>query len=307
MIQVGVLVLATIAVLRFVGKIDFRAVGHDVADANWAWVALALLVAQLPRVTQAIGARGSIAADVRFGPLYMLQLATSYLNLAVPAGLARMSVILRFFQLQGLPAAGALTASALDSLAGNVMQVAVVIVLVIFSSAHVLPELAAPTGNQRTLLWIVVGLVLAGVLATVVVGRLRRPLVARVREWWPHVKESLGVLRNPRRLPLLLGGNLGTEIVFASALGVMARAFGAHVPLSELILINSGTSFVSSFVPVPGGIGVVELSLEVGLTSAGMTASAAATTILLYRMSVFYLPPLWGFAALRWLERKRYL
>jgi uncharacterized membrane protein YbhN (UPF0104 family) len=41
-------------------------------------------------------------------------------------------------------------------------------------------------------------------------------------------------------------------------------------------VINSGTSLHSSFIPVPGGIGVVEFALEVGLTSAGMSVSAAA-------------------------------
>lgn len=58
---------------------------------------------------------------------------------------------------------------------------------------------------------------------------------------------------------------------------------------------------------MPGGIGVVEFSLEVGPTSAGMTASAAAATILLYRLATFYLPPLWGFVSFRWLQRNGYL
>jgi uncharacterized membrane protein YbhN (UPF0104 family) len=58
---------------------------------------------------------------------------------------------------------------------------------------------------------------------------------------------------------------------------------------------------------VPGGIGVVEVSLQVGLISAGMTPSAPTATILLYRLATFYLPPLWGFVAFRWLERNDYL
>jgi hypothetical protein len=56
-IQVGLLVLATIAVLRFVGNIEFDDVRDDLADADWAWVLLAFVVAQLPRLTQALSAK----------------------------------------------------------------------------------------------------------------------------------------------------------------------------------------------------------------------------------------------------------
>jgi uncharacterized membrane protein YbhN (UPF0104 family) len=306
-IQLGLLVLGTFAILRFVGNIDFDEVRDDLADAQWSWIAVAFVAAQLPRLTQALSALGSIAADVRYGLLYVLQLATSYLNLAIPGGLARVAAFVRFFQRQGLPGAAGVTAGAIDSFVGNVLQVALVATLALFTSTDVLPELSAPSGDSRTLLWIVLGLAVATVLVTGLVGRIRRALVDRVRVWWPQVTAALGALRRSNRLALLIGGNLGTELLFANALGLMARGFGYHVALSELVLVNSGTSLLSSFIPVPGGIGVVELSLEVGLISAGMTPSAATATILLYRLSTFYLPPLWGLVALRWLERRGYL
>jgi uncharacterized protein (TIRG00374 family) len=68
-----------------------------------------------------------------------------------------------------------------------------------------------------------------------------------------------------------------------------------------------GTSLFSSLIPVPGGIGVVEGGLVVGLSSDGMTQSAAFATVLLYRICTFYLPPIWGWFALRWLRRNQYL
>jgi glycosyltransferase 2 family protein len=306
-IQIGLLVLATIAVLRFVGNIDFDEVRDDLAHANWAWVLLAFVVAQLPRLTQALSAKGSVVAEIRYVPLYVLQLATSYLNLALPSGIARMAVFIRFFQRQGLPGASAVTAGAIDSFAGNVLQAVLVAVLALLTSADLLPELSAPSGDSRAFLWIVIGLALAAVLVTGLVGRIRRGLVDRVRVWWPQVQTSLGALRRSNRLVLLIGGNLATELLFATALGLMARAFGYHVAFSELILINSGASLLSSFIPVPGGIGVVELSLEVGLISAGMAPAAATATILLYRLATFFLPPLWGSVAFRWLEREGYL
>jgi glycosyltransferase 2 family protein len=44
-----------------------------------------------------------------------------------------------------------------------------------------------------------------------------------------------------------------------------------------------------------------------GLTAAGMSEEAALSAVLLYRAATFYVPPLWGFFALRWLQRRAYL
>jgi len=38
-----------------------------------------------------------------------------------------------------------------------------------------------------------------------------------------------------------------------------------------------------------------------------MTEEAALAAVLRYRIATYYLPPLWGFVALQWLQRARYL
>jgi uncharacterized protein (TIRG00374 family) len=96
-------------------------------------------------------------------------------------------------------------------------------------------------------------------------------------------------------------------LLFAVALGLFVRSFGYHVPLVDLLVINLSVGLLGSFVPVPGNIGVAELAVTVGLTSAGMPAETALATALVYRISTFYLPPIWGFGAVQWLQRHRYL
>jgi uncharacterized membrane protein YbhN (UPF0104 family) len=294
-------------VLKVAGNVDYDQLKSDLADATWGWLVFGFVFAQVPRLTQAVAALGSIAAKLRFGPVYVLQLATSYLNLAVPSSVARMAVDIRFFQRQGLPAAAAVTAGVIESFAGNVLQAVLVLVLVLFTSADLSLGLSAPGSSSLTLLWIIIGIAAVVVLVVVLVPRLRRGIVDRLRVWLPQVKSALGALRASNKLLLLIGGNLATEILFATALGLMCRGLGYHIPLNQLIVINSGISLFSSFIPVPGGIGVVEFGLEVGLTSAGMTSSAAAAAIIMYRLATFYLPPVWGFFAFRWLQRHSYL
>ena len=113
--------------------------------------------------------------------------------------------------------------------------------------------------------------------------------------------------RNTVELDRGIGGNLLSEVLFATALGIFARSLGYDIALSELLVINISVSLLASFIPVPGGIGVVEFGLTAGLVAAGMTEEAAFAAVILYRLSTFYLPPAWGFFAMRWLQRNRYL
>jgi len=72
-------------------------------------------------------------------------------------------------------------------------------------------------------------------------------------------------------------------------------------------VINMSVALLGIVVPIPGNIGVAEFGLTIGLVSAGMSEEAALAAVLLYRISTYYLPPLWGFGAMLWLQRNRYL
>ena len=45
----------------------------------------------------------------------------------------------------------------------------------------------------------------------------------------------------------------------------------------------------------------------IGLTGAGMVEEAAFAAVITYRVSTFYLPPIWGWFATSWLRRHSYL
>ncbi len=61
-------------------------------------------------------------APLPFGPVYTMQLAMGYMNVALPSNLARMAVNIRFFQRQGLSAPVAVASGAIDSFVGTVVQ-----------------------------------------------------------------------------------------------------------------------------------------------------------------------------------------
>jgi glycosyltransferase 2 family protein len=306
-LQIGLLLLAALALLSFATGIDWHAFATGLGDAVWGWIVVGAIVAQTPRLTQSASTLGSVGADLRFGPVYAMQLATGYMNLALPSVAARLTINIRFFQRQGVPPAAAVTAGGIDSFASMVIQAILLVLLLLFSEANLDLDLSAPSGGLLAIILILLGLLVAVVLAVALVGRLRRLVIGRLQKWWPQVRGALGTLRSSSKLALLVFGSLATEILFAVALGLFALGLGSRVGLTDLLVINISVSLLSSFIPVPGGIGVTELGLTVGLTSAGMEESAALAAVLLYRISTFYLPPVWGFFALRWLQRRSYL
>jgi uncharacterized membrane protein YbhN (UPF0104 family) len=305
-IQVALLVFATSVIVSAAADVDWSELQSSLQNAAWGWIALGFAVAQLPRFTQAVGTLGSVPIKLPYGPVYALQLATSYMNLALPSSLARMAVNIRFFQRQGMTPPTAIASGAIDTFASTIVQAVLIALLLLFSQSSMTLDLSAPSGGTSILVWIILGMALATFVA-VVVTPLRRAIVSRVQRWWPDVRNSLVSLRGSHKLVLLFGGNLGTELLFATALGLFCRGLGYDISLADLLLINISVSLLASFIPVPGGIGVVEFGLTTGLTSAGMSTEAAFAAVALYRLATFYLPPVWGFFALRWLERGRYL
>lgn len=306
-VQIALLALASYTILSAASGVDWGEVGESLADASWGWIAVAFVAAQLPRVTQGISTLGSVPAQLPFGPVYAMQLATGYMNVALPSNLARLAVNVRFFQRQGLSSPTAVAAGAIDSFASTVIQAVLLGLLLLFSESSVALDVPLPSGDPRRLLWILGGIVAIAVVVLVAVGRVRAAIAGRARQWWPDVKVTLASLRGSRKIAQLVLGSIATEVLFAIALGVFARAFGYDVTLAELLVINLSVSLLGSLVPVPGNIGVAEFGLTLGLTGAGMTPETALAAVLLYRIATFYLPPLWGFFALRWLQRSRYL
>jgi uncharacterized protein (TIRG00374 family) len=105
----------------------------------------------------------------------------------------------------------------------------------------------------------------------------------------------------------LFGGNLGTEVFFALTLGAACHAYGVHLLLIQLLVINMTASALSGLIPVPGGVGAAEAGLTAGLVAMGVDESTAFAIALTHRLCTNYLPPIWGYFALQWLQRKDYV
>lgn len=88
---------------------------------------------------------------------------------------------------------------------------------------------------------------------------------------------------------------------------VLTPVVDDRLPFMELVFINTSASFITSLVPVPGGVGAAEAALVAGLTAFGIPVEIATATVVTHRLFTSYLPPIWGSQAMKWLVREGYL
>jgi glycosyltransferase 2 family protein len=300
--------LALIILISAAGNFDWSQLPELLEDASWALIVGAFFLAQTPRLTQSMSTLGSSPVPLPLGPTYALQLATSYINLAVPSTAARVAVNVRYFQRHGVPAATAMAAGALDGFSGFLTQASLLLGLLLLTPMSLDLELSADVASTAwRVLSIAAVVAVVALVALVAVPRWRRAALGFVRRFGGEALDALRGLHSPRRLALLFGGNLATEVLFAASLGLFVEALGASVGLGQLLVINISVALLAGLLPVPGGIGVAEAGLTFGLVQAGVPEEIAFTAVLLQRISTFYLPPLWGWFALRWLQRNDHL
>ena len=303
-LTIAFLLLAAYFVFTAIASVGIDQVVAEIKTADKAWLWAGLFIVPLVPVAQSFGTLGASILPLRLGPVLALEYAIQFIALAVPSSAARVAVNVRFFQRQGAPAAQALTIGLIDSVSGFVVQVLLLIVIVF--SGLVTLDLSLdglnfdPTG---TLLVLVGILVVAAVVVAFTVPKIRRPIAARIAEARP----ALAVIRSPIKLAGLLGGNFVGQLLLALILAASVRAFGQSATLAQLLVTNVLVSLFSGVMPIPGGIGVSEAAISFCLTAIGIPSATAAAIAIVYRLLTFYLPPIWGGFAMRWLRKQAYL
>jgi uncharacterized membrane protein YbhN (UPF0104 family) len=303
-VRIGLITLAILAMTSLLSGIDFHAVMADLRHASPWWLLLGFILANLTRVTQATSTLGAAPKRLPFGPVYALQLTMSFITVAVPSYAARVAVSIRFYQKQAIATGAALAAGTIDVMTTFFIEVIGIFVLVVFTDASLDVQITFPTDSTKRLITIAVVIVVVALVVLAVVEKWRRFVVDWTKQLAHDAWSALLGLRTFRRWALLLGGNLGTELLFTLSLGVFAYALGTRVPFLDLLLIHLTVSLLAGLVPVPGGVGVAEALLTYGLIRSGMTDDAAFAAVIAYRASTFYLPPIWGYLAMRWLQHR---
>jgi uncharacterized membrane protein YbhN (UPF0104 family) len=285
-----------------------------IAEAEWAWVAVAFVFSQSTQVAQAFALNGAVREPLPFLPVVMLQFGTAFTGL-VGGTVANTAAYVRFFQGRGYEPSVAISSGITVSGAAFLVQATLLaicwpMVNQDFTFSGIGGSDSGSSDASGLLKLLVIGIVVVGVVAGLAffLPRLRRQVIGRLKPQVQAATANLrGVFSEPRKMVRLLGGNLISQLLFATVIGLCLEAYGESASLPALIVINTLASLFGGLAPVPGGMGVVEAGLIAGLTAYGIPATQAAAATFTARLLTTYLPPAWGYFALVWLRRRDYL
>jgi undecaprenyl-diphosphatase len=291
MMAIGTLIAAAV-LLGQVGSP--QEIWDTMRDATWGYVVLALVLSLATNIPYAIALMGCVPIRLPLWPTTETQVAMSFGNLAIPA-IGGIAIQIRFLQKRGLDLASAVAAGGLLSTVGNV---AVQILLFLF--ALMLAPTAVDIGpidydSVVELLLIAVVVVLVGIALIRGIPKLRNAVV-------PPVKSAAGTVweavRSPRRITLLVLGNVGVSLMYGWALLACIQAYGGSVNFWSLLAANIGISTIASLVPVPGGnTAVATIGMSGALVAMGVSEAVAVSAILTQQVVVSYLPAVPGWWA----------
>lgn len=301
--MVALTLFAAYTLISMLTDIGFDTIVEQMSGAIWAWVIIALLMAQLTNVGEYISLVGVVGSPIPFGPTMMFRYALSFISLAVPSDAGAIAMNVRYQQKLGVPPAAAIAQGPLLTIVSKGFDV-----ILLFISAKFIGEaINTDDVDLGPVVKLVAVVIVVAVLATIVVfavPKLRAKMLPHVKEGFGAVK---GSLTDPERLWKVAGGTLLQKILFALTLAASVAAFGAHLRFGEAIFVNTAVSLFVGLVPVPGGIGVAEAAITAGLIAVGIPEEAAIAAALTHRMVTAYIPPVFGWWASRWLTARDYL
>ncbi|MGW3420678.1 lysylphosphatidylglycerol synthase domain-containing protein [Streptomyces phaeochromogenes] len=273
-------------------------------EAEWGWVAAAVLFSMLSYFAAAMSLLGFVPERVPFMRTVAAQVAGSFVKIVAPAAVGGVALNTRFLQRAGVRPGLAVASVGASQLFGLGCHILMLLSFGYLTGTEKTPSLSP----SRT---VIAGLLTVAVLVLVVtsVPFLRKFVVTRVRSLFAGVvPRMLDVLQRPQKLLTGIGGMLLLTACFVMCLDASVRAFGTEgmpsLSIASVAVVFLAGNALGSAAPTPGGVGAVEATLTVGLIAVGLPSEVAAPAVLLYRLLTLWLPVLPGWLFFNHLTRK---
>ncbi len=277
-----------------------------ISQADWRWVAAAVLFSALSYVAAAMSLLGFVPERVGFWRTVVAQVAGSFVKIVAPAAVGGVALNTRFLQRAGVRPGLAVASVGASQLFGL--------------GAHILLLLAFGylTGTEKSQSFtpsrtVIAGLLTVAVLVLVVtaIPFMRKFVSTRLRSLFAGVvPRMLDVLQRPVKLLTGIGGMLLLTGAFVLCLDASIRAFGhdsQSISYASVAVVFLAGNALGSAAPTPGGVGAVEGALTFGLVAVGLPLEVATPAVLLYRLLTLWLPVLPGWLCFNWLTRREAL
>lgn len=311
----ALLVAVAVALLLVRQRTMLEAGSDSVARADLLWLAAAATGTVLLWTAGTVSQLGSIPARVPVLRLFAVQMAGTFVNHVLPAGVGGMAVNARFLTRHGVPRAAAVGAIAINMAAGAVTHTALLAAALLLAPSALTGAFAqggSLTGGLTAHLrggWppavAVAAVLVAVLLARRVAPTLRARLAATTGQGRAQLAVLGRVLRTPTRAAQLWSGSVAVPVLHCLILYAVLRSLGGTVPVLEVSVAYLVASSLSALLPSPGGFGALDVALVAALVAVGAPAAVALATVLAYRLLTVWMPLLPGACVLAVLLRRK--
>ena len=184
-----------------------RALGN----ADWWWVVAAIPAIFVAQAFSTLLLRGTIPAELPFGPTYITQFGGSFLNRVTPNNVGGMALNFRYLQKAGVDTGAATGSVGLQTVAGKAAELLLVAVFFTRTGHHTSVHFGV---HSRQWLLLVISAVLAAGALLGLTPRGRRFFHDKI---WGFLRSAgttiAEVAKSPRQIALIGVGSLGGPLV----------------------------------------------------------------------------------------------
>ena len=296
------LVLAAVAISIVLGKRDeLSGAGAYLDNLRWYWLVVAGAAELVSIMAYAAMERRLLAAGtvpIGMVPLTAIAFAGNAIQNSLPGGPV-FSGVFGFRQFRKRGADDVLSGWVLVA-TGALSQIAIIVLALVGLGA------AEGTGSGFDLVWVILALVVLAIVMVVawanrvgIMRRMAKPLRLVQRVLHRPQGDVQGLIDQAiRRMEAITPSRTDWAISLGYAIAnwgldicCLVCAFlavGAEVPWRALVLSYGAAQLAANLPITPGGLGVVEGSLTIGLVAYGGGESATVAAVLVYRLISFW-------------------
>jgi uncharacterized membrane protein YbhN (UPF0104 family)/tRNA A-37 threonylcarbamoyl transferase component Bud32 len=278
--------------------------GQIISAASPWWSIVAVLASVMTYVAAGMVLTGFIPERLPVVRNFLVQVAAGFVSIVAPAAVGGVALNTRYLQKQGIATGPAVSAVGASQAVGFIMHVALIAFFSFIANTGTGGHSLAPS-TVIIAIMLAIGVI---VMITISVKPLRTFAVTRLKPFFEGTLPRLmDVAQNPRKLSTGLGGTILLSLMNALCLWASILTIQPHANISyaTTAVVFLTAQAIGSVIPVPSGIGTVELAMVGALTSIGGLPGAVGTqAVFLFRLLRTYLPVIPGYFAFTHLQRK---
>ena len=273
-------------------------------EASPWWLLVAVAASALTYVSAAMILTGYVPERLPSVSNVLVQVAAGFVSLVAPPAVGGVALNARYMQKRGIPAGAAVSAVGASQAVNFVIHIALIATFSFIAGQNV------GKSDSSTLVIAILLAIALLVMLTMTVPPLRHFAKHRLAPFFEgSLPRLLDVAQSPRKLAIALSGTVSLSLFNALCLWASIHAMSppthGHVisyATAAVVFLTAQTA--GSFIPVPSGVGTVELAMTGALKLVGVDAETAVTSVLVYRMLRTYLPAVPGYITFTYLQRK---